>query len=220
MRKLLQFVLVSGLGSSPAQGDSELGIMIEGGPDMSTLSHDNRVNRFGFSGGVAAYLDRTLAERFSLAGQVELLYTGRGADVVFNGDSLGGLRQHYLDIMLAARPEARLGLASVYLLLGGGVNLLAKASDEDATGMSQDVTGDLRRLDVSLLVGAGTALHFSRRDLGPFQLGAIFVEVRHGHGLIDIDPMDGGFKNRTTSLMLGLSIVLSSRESAVQAATP
>lgn len=220
MKKILLCVLVNGLASSPADADSEFGIMIEGGPAMSTLSHDNRANRFGFSGGVAAYLGRALADRFSLAGQVELLYTGRGADVVFNGDSLGGIRQHYFDLMLAARPEVRLDPVSLYLLLGGGVNLLVMASDEDATGMSQNVTDDLRRLDVALLVGAGAALHLSRRDLGPFQFDAVFLEVRHDYGLVDIDPMDGGFKNRTTSLMLGLSIVLGPRESDVQAAAP
>jgi hypothetical protein len=67
---------------------------------------------------------------------------------------------------------------------------------------------------VALLVGAGIALDLPRTQLGPFQLGTLFLEVRHERGLIDVDTMDFGLKNRTTSILLGLSLVLGSGRAA------
>lgn len=57
---------------------------------------------------------------------------------------------------------------------------------------------------MSLLGGIGAALHFSHHDPGSLHLGAVFIEVRHDIGLLDVD-INGGFKNRTSSVMLGLS---------------
>ena len=54
---------------------------------------------------------------------IELLYTQRGTEAIREGEYLGKVRQHYFDVTVAARPEARLGRARLYLLLGGGVNL-------------------------------------------------------------------------------------------------
>jgi hypothetical protein len=191
-----------------SRAEPELEVVLKGGPNAATLDHDFRVTRYGFSGGLAGELQWSLADRFSLAGQIELLYVPRGAEVVFDGVSQGNLRQHYFDALIAARPEVWLGQWSGYLLLGGGVNILVHANDESAAGLSQDVTDDLRRIDIALLTGAGVAWHFSPRGLGAFRMGAVSLEVRHDQGLIDIDPMNGGFKNRTNSLMLGLSFVL------------
>lgn len=191
-----------------ASADSELGVALKGGPNTATLSANNRFGRHGFSGGVASHLRWPLAERVSLAGQVELLYVARGAEAIFNDVLAAKFRQHYLDVTLAARPAVRLGPASLYLLLGGGLNVLVSASREDPSGVKEDTTDGLRRLDVALLVGAGVAWHLPRRDVGPFHLGAAFLEARHDRGLIDIDRMDGGFENRASSLMLGLSFVL------------
>jgi hypothetical protein len=217
MKRLL--VVIFCLRPSLAGAEPELGVALKGGLDTATLSNDRRGSRCGFSGGLSSHLQWTFTDRFSMAGQIDLLYTPRGAEVIFDGVSQGALRQHYFDVVVAARPEARLGRAGVYLLLGGGLNFLVSASDEDASGMSRDVTDDLRRRDVALLVGAGVALHF-RQGHRPIRLGAVFLEGRHDHGLIDIDPMDGGFKNRTSSLMLGLSFALGSRGPAVQSAPP
>jgi hypothetical protein len=63
---------------------------------------------------------------------------------------------------------------------------------------------------VALLAGAGIALHLPRRGLGPFHLGSVFLEARHDRGLIGTDTV-GGFKNRSSSLLLGLSFVLGAR---------
>lgn len=192
----------------PAGAEPEPGIAFKGGPNAATLAEDNRFSRYGFSGGLAGHLQWLLVDRFSLAGQMELLYTPRGAEVIFDGVYVGRSRERYLDLTLAARPGVRFGRASGYLLLGGGLNLLLSAEAEDITGAKRDITGDLRRIDVALLVGTGIALRLPRRQLGAVRLGAVFLEARHDRGLIDSDAVNGGFKNRTSSLMFGLSFVL------------
>jgi hypothetical protein len=190
-----------------AQPLRELDIAFKGGPNAATQAEDLRVNRYGVSGGLSGDLKWSLIDHFWLAGQLDLLYTPRGAEVVFQGEHVGKSREHYIDLMVAARPEAHLGWASVYLLLGGGVNFLVSASKEDASGASQDITGDLHRVDVALLGGAGIALYLPNRELGPLRFSRLFLEARHDIGLLDVD-LTGGFKNRTSSLMLGLSFVV------------
>lgn len=193
-----------------AGAEPELGVAFKGGPNAATVAEDNRFNRYGLSGGLAGNLRWPLIDRFSLAGQIELLYTQRGTEASREGEYLGKVRQHYFDVTVAARPEARLGRARLYLLLGGGVNLLMRADKEDASGGKVDITGELHRIDVALLAGAGIALHLPHRALGPFRLGAVFLEARHDRGLIDTDAVNGGYKNRSSSLMLGLSFALAS----------
>jgi opacity protein-like surface antigen len=121
--------------------------------------------------------------------------------------------------MVAARPAARFGRASVYLLLGAGLNLLVDANKENVSGAKQDITGELHRVDVALLAGAGFALHLPRQVLGPLRLDGVLLEARHDHGLLDTDAVNGGFKNRTSSVMLGLSFALTSRASATAPAS-
>jgi hypothetical protein len=203
-----------------ADADPELSIALKGGPNAAILAHDNRVNRYGPSGGWAGYLQWPRTDRFSLAGQLELLYTPRGAEAILDGVYLGNVRLHYLDVMIAARPEVRLGPASLYFLLGGGLNLLVSASKENASGAEQDITGDLHRIDVALLGGAGFTLRLPRRELGPFRLGTVFLEARHDVGLLETDAVNGGYKNRTSSLMLGLSFVVGDRPSPAATTRP
>jgi len=219
-RKLLA-IIIGGLAPSVTHAQpSELSISFKGGLNAATQAEDLRVNRYGASGGVSGDLKWLLIDRFSLAGQIELLYTPRGAEVVFQGEHVGKLRAHYFDLTVAVCPEARLGWASVYLLLGGGLNLLVSANKDDAAGTGQDITGDLHRVDVALLGAAGVALHLPPRELGPFRLGTVFLEARHDIGLLDVDAVNGGFKNRTSSLMLGLSFVVGGSPSPDPSAGP
>src|SRR3954471_4105932 len=108
----------------PARAQPELDISLKGGANMATLAHENRFNIHGFSGGLAGHLRWALVERFSLAGQLEVLYSPRGAKIIFEGEYLGRDREHYLDFTVAARPGVRFGRASLYLLLGGGLDVL------------------------------------------------------------------------------------------------
>lgn len=129
-----QLLLIMLIGSTPiaAHAEPELSIALKGGPNAATLDHDYRVNRYGLSGGLAGQLQWSLTDQFLLGAQIELLYTPRGTDVVFEGELQARSRQHYFDITIAAHPEARLGPVSMYLLLGAGLNFLVRANDENA----------------------------------------------------------------------------------------
>lgn len=206
MKQLFVMMLVW-LTPIPARAESDLGLAIKAGPNTATFAENNHSTRYGFSGGLAGYLQRPLDQRFSLAGQVDLLYTPRGSETVFQGMSLAKTRSHYVDLVLAARPGVQLGRVNLYILLGGGLNFLLSASQVDASGGGEELTDALHRLDVALVAGAGIALRLPR---GPARLGAVFLEGRHDHGLRDTDRINGGFKNRASSLMLGLSFTLTS----------
>lgn len=209
--KILQTILIiicTWSVASASHAEPALAIAFKGGPNAATLAENNRSNRYGFSGGFAGNSRWPLIGSLSLAGQIEVLYTPRGAEAIFNGELLAKSREHYFDVMVAARPEVQLGRASIYFLLGGGVSFLVSASKENAAGAGQDITGDLHRIDVALLGGVGVALELPHRQLGPFHLGTVFLEARHDIGLLDTDAINGGYKNRTSSLMLGLSFAI------------
>jgi hypothetical protein len=203
-----------------ANAEPHLGLGFKGGGNAAILAENNRFNRYGLTGGFEGYLRNPLTEQLSLGGQVELLYTPRGAKAILDGEYLGQFRYHYIDVMAAVRPEVRLGSVSVYLLLGGGVNVLVNANKENASGVPQDTTDGLHRIDVALLGAAGLVLHLPSQTMGPFRLGTVFLEARHDVGLIGTDLMIGGYKNRTSSLMLGLSFAVGGPSSAVTSVGP
>jgi hypothetical protein len=195
----------------PACAEPELGLLLKAGLNAAVQRHDARFNLYGATGGLGGYLETSFDNGFSFAGQIDLLYTPRGSRAVFQGEYLGTVRLHYVDVSIAARPAVRLGSASLYALLGGSLCVLLSARKENAAGAAEDITGDTHRIDVALLGGVGVALHVPR-DLGPLQLGTVFLEARHDVGLIDADVF-GGFKNRSSSVMLGLSFVVAGRRS-------
>ncbi|HEX2690674.1 MAG TPA: hypothetical protein VHN14_28855 [Kofleriaceae bacterium] len=204
MKRILKLMLVLSM-PHLVYADSELHFSLKSGLNAATLDHEFRANRYGFSGGAAGSLQRLFLGRFLLAGQIEFLYTPRGANVVFDGEKQAEFREYYFDLVTVARPGVQIGSASVYLLLGGEVNFLMSADMENVSGSKQDTTGNLHRIDVALLGGAGVALHLPHQELGPFYLATVFLEARHDVGLIDTDLANGGYKNRSSSLMLGLS---------------
>lgn len=214
MRSCWSLVLAVSVAPLPADAEPELAVLGKGGLCAATFNRDNRFHRYRATGGLGGYLEYSLSRVFSLGSEVSLLYTPRGARIEFDGESLGESRLGYVDLLFAARPTVRLGRGSAYLLLGGALSLLVNAQDEDQTGMSRDVADELHRVDVALLVGAGATLHLRPRAMGPLSLGSVFVEARHDHGLRDVDKLDLGFRNRTTSLMLGVGFVLASRSGA------
>lgn len=200
--------------------DNNLHVAIKGGLDATTLDHEFRENRYDFSGGVAGYVQGSISERFSLAGQIELLYTPRGANVVFEGEKQAEFRHRYVDLVVAVRPEMRFGPMSIYLLLGGGLDLMISATMENVLGSPQDITSDLHRIDVALLGGAGVGLHLPRQNLGPFHLDTMFLEARHDIGLLDPFTTTSGFKNRTSTVLLGLSFEVGGSSAPVPALAP
>lgn len=185
-------------------------ITLKVGPNAATQAEENRFHRYGLSGGLAGQLVRPLGGRLSFGGQVELLYSPRGAEASLDGAPLGQIRLHYLDLIVAARLEVRFGAASAYAILGAAPSYLMSAIKEDSMGRESEITDDLKRVDVALLLGAGVALQLPQHELGPIHLSQACVELRHGRGLLDtVDVGDGrGFQNRSTAVMLGLSFGL------------
>lgn len=198
-----------GLSSSPSWAQpSEADIALKGGVNAATLTADNRENRYGFSGGILGYIQWSFNDRISLGGQTELLYTPRGAEVVLDGMTQGQFREHYVDFMLAVRPEARFGAMGIYLLAGGGLNFLISANKDQGAGTEQDITEGLHRLDVALLGGAGVTFHLPSSNSGSLHLGTVFLEARHDIGLTKIFFDSGVIENRTSSVMLGVSVAV------------
>jgi hypothetical protein len=195
--------------SSEAQ--PELSLSLKAGPNAAVWDREHHEHIYGFSGGLAGDLRWPFGARFSLGAQMALLYMPRGTEVIdpFTGEFLGTIRQHYFDIAVAIRPEARVGSVGVYLLLGGSWSILLNANFVDEMGTKED--RDLRWHDVTLLAGLGGALHLPSHRLGPFRLGTVFLEACYDRGLLDFARSDNTVKNRTTSLMLGVSFALGSK---------
>lgn len=207
MGRLLTIVLallIPSMAIANPQGE----VSFKGGPNAATQERKYRYHKYGLSGGLAGGLEWALTERLSLGGQVELLYTPRGSKMLYYDDPPAWTWMHYLDLMVMARPRVRLGRASVYLLIGGGLCFLLSANQVSSTGGGEELTDNAHRVDVALFAGAGIALHLPRQGPSSFRLGTLFLEARHDHGLLDTDPINGGFENRTSSLMLGLSFAV------------
>lgn len=216
---IILFLISVALPIRRGHADSDLHIALKGGLNAAVLDHEFRENRYDFSGGVTGYFRSSNSDRLSLAGQIELLYVPRGANVVVEGEKQGEFRHRYVDLVAAVRPGMQFGSMSIYLLLGGELNLLVSATVVDGTGSQQDITGDLHQIDVALLGGAGVGLYLPRQNLGPFHLDTVFLEARHDIGLLDTFHNTSGFKNRTSSIMLGLSFVVGGSAAPAPAGT-
>jgi hypothetical protein len=210
IKLLLALSWISMLRSS-AQANPELDVSLRGGLTAATHGGELRAHRYGISGGVGASLQWELEGRFLLGGQVDLLYTTRGSELVSDGFKQATFEEPYFDVALAVRPGMRLGRADVYLLVGGSLNFLWWVRSDSVSGSSQDFTDVFRRVDVALLGGAGVAFHLLPEGWGPFRRGTVLFEARYDHGLLDTVAVEGELKNRTTSFMLGISFALGSR---------
>jgi hypothetical protein len=194
-----------------SEAQPEPSLSLKAGPDAAVWDREHHEHNYGFSGGLAGDLRWPFGARFSLGAQMALLYMPRGTEQFSpnTGEFLATYRQHYFDIAVAIRPEARVGSVGVYLLLGGSWSILLNANVVDEMGRKND--RDFRRHDVALLAGLGGALHLPPHRLGPFRLGTVFLEARYDRGLLDFVRGDNSAKNRTTSLMLGVSFALGSK---------
>jgi hypothetical protein len=210
VNRLLVIILLCSTRLSEAQPEPSLSL--KAGPNAAAWDGERHEHIYGFSGGLAGDLRWPFGAGFSLGGQLALLYVPRGTESFsqMTGELLATVHQHYFDMAVAIRPEARVGSVGVYLLLGGSWSILLNANAVDDRGRRVDV--DLRRHDVALLAGLGGALHLPSHRLGSFRLDTVFLEARYDRGLLDFIPADDSSrKNRTTSLMLGVSFVLGSK---------
>lgn len=212
------FILVVLFWARLSNAQPELSISLKGGSSAAVWNREAHNHTYGLSGGLAGDLVWPIGSRFSLGGQLALLYVPRGTESIssMTGEFLGAFRLHYFDVSAALRPQVRVGSFSAYFLLGSSWGILLDAYSE-----TRNVTDLLRRHDVALLAGMGGAFDLPRRGFGPFRLGTVFLEARYDRGLFDIEPAeDSSIKNRTTSIMLGLSFALGSESPARDRAIP
>jgi hypothetical protein len=220
MNRLSFIVILVGL-PHLSEAQPEPSLSLKAGPNAAVWDREHHEHKYGFSGGLAGDLRWPFGARFSLGVQTGLLYMPRGTQLIdpFTGGFLATWRQHYFDIAVAFRPAARVGPTDLYLLLGGGWNLLLRATRESVNtpGWKEDVTDGFSRHDLTLLVGAGVSVHLPSKKLGPVRLGTVFLEARNDRGLLDIIPADDSPpENRATSLMLGMSFALGSKEAVAR----
>ncbi len=204
-------LLLVWLAPAPAHAGPYAGFSLKGGVAGAKYNKPNRFLRYDPSGGIAGHLGWPLAGRFLLGGQLELLYTPRGTRVAFEGIPAGNSLQHYFDVAITARPEVRLEPVRLYLLLGASWNHLMSAYDWNALNGRFDVTHLVRENDVALRAGIGVVWPLPRRSLAPFDRLSVFLEACHDRGMIDFDIVDLGFRNRSSSFMVGLTFGLTSR---------
>lgn len=212
MKKIIIVILAVLLGSAPAHADPYAGVSLKGGITGATFNKPHRHNRYDTTGGAAGHLGWQLTGRFSLAGQLELLYTPRGTQVTFYYPPPTANSLHrYFDVAITARPEVRLGPGSLYLLLGASRNHLINAETWDANYGHSDVTDLVRETDVALRAGIGAVWPLPRQTPSAFHRLSVFLEASHDRGMIDLDIRDLGFRNRTSSVMAGLTFSLTPR---------
>jgi hypothetical protein len=212
MKKLILVVLAVSLGSAPAHADPYAGVSLKGGIAGAKFNRPHRHNRYDTTGGAAGHLGWQLTGRFSLAGQLELLYTPRGTQVTFYYPPPSANSLHrYFDVAITARPEVRLGPGSLYLLLGASRNHLISADVWRATTGHSEVTHLVRETDVALRAGIGAVWPLPRHTPSAFHRLSVFLEASHDRGMIDLDLYGLGVRNRTSSVMAGLTFRLTAR---------
>jgi hypothetical protein len=202
-----------------SEAQPELGLSLKAGLNAAMWDGKQRYERkFGVPGGLTGDLRWSFGPRFSLGAQLALLYMPRGTESFdrTTGELLAVVRQRYFDIAVAFRPEARVGSVGVYFLLGGSWSILLNANAVDDRGRELSVL--YRRHDVALLAGLGGALHLPSHRLGPFRLDTVLLEARYDRGLLDfVSASDISRKNRTASVMLGVSFALGPKAAALPA---
>jgi hypothetical protein len=172
-----------------SEAQPELSLSLKAGPNAAIWDREHHEHNYGLSGGLAGDLRWPFVARFSLGAQMALLYMPRGTESFsrMTGEFLGIYRQHYFDISVAIRPEARVGSVGVYILLGGSWSILLNANVVDELGRKRDLDAYIRRHDVVLLAG----------------LGARFISLPTGWGLSVSGPC---FSKRVTTEVCSTSI--------------
>ena len=163
--------------------------------------------------GYGARCELALGSRTALV--VESLVVDRGAEGSVSGPAGRGLegllatdvRLRYIEVPVLFRWEALDGPVRPYLAAGAGLGYLESATvrtEVDGGSEEEDVTGDLRRWDVSAVAAVGVWA----------QLGGArgFVEARLTRGLLDLDPSgETHVSNQSLGVLAGVTFRLGGR---------
>ncbi len=198
-------------GAAPAQRQGLVSKGLKVGINSAAMSFSvdlpDQVNN-GRSFGLALGAFGVLAVGPQTSLQVEALYTQKGAQQTVDGaDAKFVINLDYLEgVGLIRYDLADQGTTRPFIFAGGAASLnigaegVASGDDVDDPGTDDfsDVTSDI---DIALVVGGGA-------ELGMSGGGAITVDVRYVHGLLNVDDSDDDvtIKNNVVSVMVGYAI--------------
>ena len=180
--------LLFGAGRAEAQ-------RIKGGYSSSSMTVSGDVSdpytsgqRGGFVGGISF-----LAPIGNRAGlQLEVLFHQQGARDVLRVDDV--LRLTYIDVPVLAHVDVfqfDFGRKAIYAIAGPTFGFNVQASYEDE-GVSEDITDDIRTVDIGLTAGAG------------LELRRASIEARYTWGLLNTNSdSDLTLRNRSFAVMAG-----------------
>jgi len=207
-------LLLAVAGAAPATAQRRVGpVVVASRADVEQREYDlveyQKAQRWGFG----AHAELSLGSRSALV--VESLELERGAEGRAAGSLGGGLegslttdvRLRYVEVPVLLRWELLGGAVRPYLAAGASLGYLEKATvrtEVDGGSEKQDITGDLRRWDVSAVAAVGVWA----------QLGQVrcFVEGRFTHGLRNLDPSgETRLENRSLGVLAGVTFRLGGR---------
>jgi hypothetical protein len=207
---LLSFALFLGLitSQSATAQNSKIKAGIKGGLNASNLyidDVDDENARIGFHAGLYGQL----ASSSAVALQLELLYSGRGTESVYDAPINQTVRYNFHYIDLPVLVVVKLGDAAD-LHLGGYASYLLDATikyDGDlADGVDEIDRDNLKSYDVGLVGGVGV------------NFGAVQVGARYNYGLVKLADSDaaefliGDSKNSCAQLFIAFNLNAGAQE--------
>jgi hypothetical protein len=157
-------------------------------PENDSRDLENIASTFGFVGGVSFLIPTGRIGGY----QIEALFHQKGAQNLLRRDDK--LRLTYLEVPVLLHLDVyQRDPRAVYVIAGPALAFNVQASYE-SDGEKEDVMDGIENVDVGLVIGAGV------------ELRRINIEGRYTFGLRSAfrdGDLDGAFKNRTLSLMVG-----------------
>jgi hypothetical protein len=157
-------------------------------PGGDSRDLDSIASTYGFVGGVSFLIPTGRIGGY----QIEALFHQKGAQNLLRRDDK--LRLTYLEVPVLLHLDVyQRDPRAVYVIAGPALAFNVQASYE-SDGEKEDVMDGIENVDVGLVIGAGV------------ELRRISIEGRHTFGLRSAfrdGDLDGAFKNRTLSLMVG-----------------
>lgn len=189
--------LVMAAATSAIAQDQPAAVGVKGGVNFADLQFDtdagdgNFDRRAGFVGGL--FVIWPANRRVAL--QTEALFSQKGAKVDQDGID-GKIKLDYLDVPVLLRVSSNPLVQTSFHAFAGpsfGIRVRARAKgDFEGETSDEDISDDIERLDMGLVVGAG------------IDIGHLTIDGRYSWGLSDVFKDDEvKVKNRVLSIMAG-----------------